>query len=659
MNGFAEQIRRDSLYWLIGGLLLSSLPHLQRLPLWIMVSFFLMCGAKIFLPTLFAVRKRGFSLLHLCFLPLMIGGLIAIFLHFGTLIGLNPGVALLVLSIGFKVLELEKARDFYVACFIGYFLIVTNFFYTQTIETALYTAVNIFFITTGLVSFNDQGGTLSTQSVMKIATTLLLQSAPVMIVFFLLFPRVSGPLWGMPNDAHSGLTGLDDEMSPGSVSQLVESDKMAFRVDFHGQQPPMEKLYWRGVVLWYSDGSAWKRGLPPDFRGVPAVLPATPPVEYTVTLEPHNQKWLYALDVPGMSAEGSSLTKDFQLITKQPVRERVRYTMTSYPQYRMQYLNDLERNRALHLPFKRHPKTKQLMQEWKAENLNEEQIIGRALQFFNQEDFYYTLQPPLLLGDRVDEFLFETRQGFCEHYASAFVVMMRAAGIPARVVLGYQGGAYNPVGEYLMVQQKNAHAWTEVWRYGYGWQRIDPTTAVSPARVMHDTIDDALSAEVFNAPLVFGQSDFVRRFWLTLEYRWDAINNKWNQWVISYGPNNQRMFFERLGFANVSWLGLALVAFTLVAVLVLCFAYSILYVKPKHTDVAVRLYQQFCKKLARIGIVRMAHEGPVDFAQRANKVRVDLAQQISRVTAAYVAVRYKSHIKQIPVLRQLVQKFKV
>lgn len=658
MSVSVDRVRQDSLYWLTGGLVASAFPHLYRLPIWIMGGFFLMCGIKLFFPALLGIRKGGFSLVQLCFLPLMAGSLIGIYLHFGVLVGLNPGVALLVLSIGFKMMEVEQSRDFYVACFIGYFLVVTNFLYTQSIGTALYMAVNILLITVGLVSFNDHGRSLSVRSVMGLAGTLLLQSVPVMLVLFLLFPRVSGPLWGMPKDAYSGLTGLDDEMSPGSVSQLVESDQVAFRVDFHGPQPAIATLYWRGVVLWDSDGVTWKRGALQDFLPAP-VSPELPAVEYTVTLEPHNQKWLYALDVPGMATEGSGLTEDFQLFTSQPVRERVRYTMVSYPQYQMQSLDHAERKRALYLPYKRHLKTKQLVQEWKAQQLEEGQIIAHALQLFRQQDFYYTLRPPLLFGDRVDAFIFETKQGFCEHYASAFVVMMRAAGIPARVVLGYHGGAYNPVGEYMMVQQKNAHAWTEVWRDGSGWQRIDPTTAVDPSRVMHDSVDSALSGEVFNTPLVFGNSDVVRRFWQVLGYRWDAMNNQWNQWVISYGPNRQRMFFERLGFADVSWLSVVFFACALVGVMVFYFAYSMLCAVPKHTLVEVRLYQQFCKKLATVGIVRMGYEGPMHFALRAAKARGDLAQQIDCVTAAFVAVRYASDSTQMSVLRRSIRNFKV
>lgn len=651
-------IRRDSLYWVVGGLVLSSVPHFQRLPVWVMVGFLLMCGMRLFLPALLVFRKSKFFVAQLVFLPFMMLGLMGIYWHFGSIIGLNAGVALLVLSIGFKVLELEKTRDFYVVCFIGYFLIATNFFYSQTIATALYMVVNIFFITTGLVSFNDHGKRFSVASVMRLSATLLLQSVPVMLVFFLLFPRVQGPIWGMPHDAYSGLTGIDDEMSAGSVSHLIESDKMAFRVDFHGQQPKLEDLYWRGVVLWYSDGSVWKRGVPPDLLAAPVVAPENSAVAYTITLEPHNKKWLYALDMPGMAAVGSSLTRDFQLFTKQAVLERVRYKMTSYPQYRMQHLNVMERNRALHLPFNKHPKTKKLMQEW-TQKFDQEQIITRALRLFNQENFYYTLRPPLLLGDRVDEFLFETKKGFCEHYASAFVVMMRAAGIPSRVVLGYHGGAYNPVGQYMMVQQKNAHAWAEVWRPGSGWQRIDPTTAIAPSRIMHDVVDNGLSGDVFNPPLVFGKSDFVRQFWQVLGYRWDVINNQWNQWVISYGPSRQRMFFEWLGFVDFSWLGVSLVAFALVSFVVVFFAFSMLRGLPKNKDVAVRLYERFCKKLSRIGIVREAHEGYVDFSERANKMRVDLAPEITDVTAAYVAVRYASDRSQISVLRRLVKKFKV
>ncbi|RKZ67291.1 MAG: DUF3488 domain-containing protein, partial [Gammaproteobacteria bacterium] len=434
-------------------------------------------------------------------------GFVGIYVHFGTIVGRSAGVSLLVLLAGFKVLEINHHRDFYVSCFLGYFLVVTNFLFTQTIGTAVYMACTIFVMTLSLVSFNDTQKKLSIRASGKITATLLLQSIPVMLVLFLLFPRISGPLWGMPDDTHSGLTGIDDEMSPGSISQLIQSNKVAFRVDFKNTRPVPSQLYWRGPVLLHTDGKTWSRGESEHHAAI-SLETLSDPVDYTVTLEPHNRKWLYALEMPGHSPELDSaqswMSSDFQLLTRNPVKRRIRYDMTSYPKYRITGLHKNELQTALQLPKRQHGKTKALMHEWQNEGLSEDQIIDRALKLFNEDNFYYTLTPSLLQKDRVDEFLFETKQGFCEHYASAFVVMMRAAGIPARVVLGYQGGEYNPVGDYLVVHQRNAHAWTEVWKQGQGWSRIDPTAAVSPLRII-EGIESALPDDVLDVPLVFSQ----------------------------------------------------------------------------------------------------------------------------------------------------------
>jgi len=464
----------------------------------------------------------------------------------------------------------------------------------------------------------------------------------------------------MPDDAHSGLTGIDDEMSPGSISQLIQSNKVAFRVDFKNTQPKPSQLYWRGPVLLHTDGSTWTRGKS-DHHGAVNLETLSDPVAYTITLEAHNQKWLYALEMSGQNPDletGQSWrTSDFQLLTRKPVRRRVRYDMTSYPKYRITELYDGELQTTLQLPRQKHGKTKALIHEWQNEGLSADQIIDRALRLFNEDDFYYTSRPPLLENDRVDEFLFETKQGFCEHYASAFVVMMRAAGIPARVVLGYQGGEYNPVGDYFVVHQRNAHAWTEVWRQEQGWARIDPTAAVSPLRII-EGIESALPNDILDVPLVFSQNSLAKKLWQRLSYRWDAVNNQWNQWVISYGPKRQKEFLGQFGLRDINWSSMIFLITVFVILILIYIAFMLLKFTPRNIDPAKSIYDKFCHKLSLCGIHRDISEGPADFAKRATLERSDLALQIKHITDIYIAIRYGSNSTQIPTMLALVRAFK-
>ena len=655
-----NNIPLHSLYFLTGGLIMSALPHSQRIPYWIMALFLILCAWKIYAPSQTDLEAKKFSFIRIFLTVLMMSGFAGVYVHFGTIVGRNAGVSLLVLLSGFKVLEINHQRDFYVSCFLGYFLVVTNFLFTQTIGTAVYMACTIFVMTLSLVSFNDTQGKLSARDSGKIAATLLLQSIPVMLVLFLLFPRISGPLWGMPDDAHSGLTGIDDEMSPGSISQLIQSNKVAFRVDFKSARPVPSQLYWRGPVLLHTDGKTWSRGESEHHAAI-SLETLSDPVDYTVTLEPHNKKWLYALEMPGQRPELESaqswMTSDFQLLTRNPVKRRIRYDMTSYPKYRISGLHKDELQTALQLPRQQHGKTKALMQEWQNEGLSDDQIIDRALKLFNEDDFYYTLRPTLLKNDRIDEFIFETKQGFCEHYASAFVVMMRSAGIPARVVLGYQGGEYNPVGDYLVVRQRNAHAWTEVWRREQGWSRIDPTAAVSPLRII-EGIESALPDDVLDVPLVFSQSSLARALWQRLGYRWDAVNNQWNQWVISYGPKRQKEFLGQFGLEDIKLSSMIFLITIFVVLILVYITFALLKFTPENIDPAKSIYNKFCRKLYRCGVHSDVYEGPIDFANRASLERSDLASQIKNITDIYVAIRYGSNNALMSALQDQVQNFR-
>jgi Transglutaminase-like enzymes, putative cysteine proteases len=476
----------SAMYWLMAGMTMCIVPHAAHMPLWIVALALMPVLWRLFgVLWRWPLPERRRQALLFVQTTLVLASFAAIYGHYHTLVGRNPGASLLIVLAGFKILETRNERDFYISAFLGFFVIITNFFYTQSIPTAIYMGASVLVLITTLITQNDRRSYMNPVERLRLAGRLLLQSLPIMLVLFVLFPRITGPLWGLPRDARAARTGVSDEMEPGTISELAQSDEVAFRVEFDGPQPEHARLYWRGPVLWYDNGRTWKRRaeIPLTEAGPSPLEGQVPSFHYAITLEPTQQYWLFALEMPGQAPAQAYLTHDYQLRARELVQRRIRYELTSYPDYRLDIENLPELHRALQLPYGSHAKTIALARAWRRSGTDPASLIARALRLFNEEKFYYTLTPPLLTGDNVDEFLFSTRQGFCEHYASAFTVLMRAAGIPARVVTGYQGGEYNPAGNYLIVYQRDAHAWAEVWLEHRGWVRVDPTAAVAPERV--------------------------------------------------------------------------------------------------------------------------------------------------------------------------------
>jgi len=474
---------------------------------------------------------------------------------------------------------------------------------------------------------------------LRIATTLLLQAIPLTLILFVLFPRVQGPLWGLPQDAYAS-SGLDDKMSPGSVSKLTLSDAVAFRVIFNSQPPRRDQMYWRGPVLSNFDGHIWTPGRGGSVRAKAAQLDnLASPIDYIVTLEPHNKTWLFALEMPTQVSIPAGMTYDFQVQQRSPVTSRLRYTAHSQLGFRANAEEDpLQLQRALDFPRSLNPRAQQLAAEWRANSGSDEAVVRAAIAYFKREGFLYTLSPPPLGTHEIDDFLFGTRKGFCEHYASGFVYLMRAAGVPARVVTGYQGGEYNALGNYYIVRQSDAHAWAEVWLRGRGWVRIDPTAAAAPSRLelgMAAALPESDSAAL---PLMAR----TQLPWLTsFRFNLDALTNQWNQWVLGYNPERQFAFLTRMGMKEITWQNMAFTMMGGVALLVGLFTLLMLRkLAGRNTDEAQRLYLKFCRKLAKRGIVRGAHEGPQDFAARAAQIKPQLAPAIADITARYVALRY-------------------
>ncbi|RKZ75291.1 MAG: DUF3488 domain-containing protein [Gammaproteobacteria bacterium] len=643
------------LLWLMTTLVLVVLPHSSRLPGWILVAFFVSLGWRY----LITYNKWPVPNMWVQFaLALLI--LLGLSLSYGSWLGRQASIALLVVLCGLKLLEMNSLRDALLLCFLSYFLIITHFLHSQSIPTALYMGIVMLVITATLISLNDKNNACSTRQRLRLSAILLMQALPVMVVLFILFPRVAGPFWMSYPGANSGVTGLSDTLSFGQVSELSLSDEIAFRVKFQGEIPPLEQRYWRGPVLWRIEGHNWKGGIQQHTRmNKINISPTSLPYDYTVTLEPHNQRWLFALDLPIQAPPKAYINPDYQMFTHLPVRQRMRYSLRSYTDYQARIFTSSQNHFALRLPKGSYPRTRALAKQWRQENLQPMAIVQRALQYFNQEPFMYSYTPPLLLNDPadnpVDEFLFETRSGFCEHYAVAFTVLMRAAGIPARIVTGYLGGNVNPIGDYLIVRQRDAHAWSEVWLSDKGWVRIDPTSAIAPERV-EQGIDRVLPT-VFNPLGGWAHDSALAQIFEQMRHTWDAFNNGWNQWILGYNPARQQQLLSSLGLSGLQWRGMTILMVLIIAVLLLSYA-AWMFLQRGTLDPAQRIYLHFCKKLARYGLPRHPSEGPLNYAARMGVAHPDLAADIQIIIELYVQIRYHSQTQRLPQLRMAVQHFR-
>jgi transglutaminase-like putative cysteine protease len=619
--------KQDTLL-LLASTVLVLLPHTAHLPAWVT----LLCGATLaWRAALTLLGRRMPATLLLA--PLAIASMAGVLQTFHTLLGRDAGVAMLVLLVAFKMLEMHARRDLFVVVFLCFFLVLTNFFYSQSIGTAVLMLLSIAALLSTQLSFQLTGAVPPLRTRLLMGVRILALAAPLAGLGFVLFPRVEGPLWGLPDDAHGGRSGLSDSMAPGQMSSLAQSDDPAFRVRFDGPLPAQPQLYWRGPVLGAYDGRTWTRVTPRLRHGPQSTLSIAvrgKPLRYEVTLEPSNARWLFALEMPQALPQlpdgAASVSPELEIQAASAVRERVRYELASYVDFSLQAGPSLDNAyQWLLLPSGRNPRALAAGGRLRRDYPDPVARVQAVLRQFASEGYVYTLEPPLLGQDAVDEFLYRTRAGFCEHYAGAFTVLMRAAGIPARVVTGYQGGELNPIDGYLTVRQSDAHAWSEVWLPQRGWVRVDPTAAVSPDRVRGSL------ARALPGPAPFGFEGLGRlmqpdpnSMLAKVRYALGAANNGWNQWVLNYSPQRQQALMQSLQEGLFTWRSAALLA---AACTLLLMAGK--FARQRRADPVDRLYSALCQRLGQLGLPRAPDEGPTAYA-----ARIDAAALASEPKAA-------------------------
>lgn len=648
----------DTLLLLLAALAVLA-PHAAHLPWWISLTIAVTLGWR----ALLTARNWRMPPIWLL-LPVAVGAMAGVRAEFHTWVGRDTGVAMLTLLLGFKMLEMRARRDVMVVVFLSYFVLLSNFFYSQSMLMALHTVLALALLLTAQLSFQYGAYQPPLRQRMKLATRLLATGVPMALLLFVAFPRIQGPLWGLPGDAFAGSSGLSETMSPGSISQLARSDALAFRVSFQGAHPSPEQLYWRSIVLGDYDGQSWTRVVPRRGLQRPDIDIAVhgEALTYELTMEVQHNRFLPALELSGpqLRVDGYLVrdTDEMEFVTTITPDQRLRYSSKAWLDYRLQ----TEASRStlqgwLALPDGYNPRTLALAASLATGAASTPQRVERLLQFLRTGGYAYTLEPPLLGRHAVDEFLFDSKAGFCEHFAGAFVFTLRAMGVPARVVTGYQGGELNPVDGVLSVRQSDAHAWAEYWQAGLGWRRVDPTAAVAPQRLQPQA--DSRTSNSASSQLLQSLRGEAASLLGAVRFRLAAINNQWQQWVLDYSPERQQALLDSARQRAPAAASLWPIAAGALGVAVLLCGLAWLQ-RQRQRDPLQHLYARFCRLQARHGFVRAPHEGPQAYAQRLRARPASAAQQaaMQEFLMLYSRLRYaadspESRTASLAMLRKL------
>lgn len=620
-----DDIPRISLMWLLIAQALVIIPHLLHVPLWLIGVWL---GCAVWRVQVFRMRWPFPNAWVKA--ALMIGSGFAVYLSRGGLVGLDAAVALLITAFILKLLEVRTRRDALVLIFLGFFTVVTSYLFADSLLAALYSLLPVLALLAALVGLQQSSFAREPLAPLKLASKLLAQAIPLMLLLFVLFPRLE-PLWSLPQPKDKGTTGLSSSMTPGDLAELGQSAALAFRARFDGAIPAQSQLYWRALTLPNFDGRSWS--ISERFEASePQWQAQGESISYSIIMQPSTQPWLFSLDVGSSEQEDIRLMNDFRLQRRTPVNRTYQYQATSWPQaLRQPQLNQRQQQEFLQLPRTGNQQTRDWAQRLREQYRDDDALVSALLRHFNQEPYHYTLKPPLLGRDSVDEFLFSSLRGFCAHYAGAMVFTLRAAGIPARVVAGYQGGEINQAGQFVQVRQFDAHAWVEYWQRGQGWRSVDPTFEVAPERIergLQEALQD--ESELFQGD-IFSPLRYQHIAWVNqLRMSWENLNHSWQTKILGYQRDSQQAWLKQW-FGKVDWQVLGL---TLVASAALIIALIVLWMfKPwqRQTDPVQRILNHFQRVLRRRGFNRETGEGLRDFYQRIHQQLPESQQQAVRV----------------------------
>jgi transglutaminase-like putative cysteine protease len=636
-----RSIPRRPLLWLAAALLFTLPPMFGSLVSWVPWFFLFALAMK------FLMEPRGYRL-RLATLKLLLaaGALLAILVSYGSLNGVEPGISLLVVLVALKVLEAHTAREFQVMVLMGWVLCLCGFFLSQDFEIAVSLLTAFALLLVALIQFHRGSSPGALWPPLGTTCKILLQAAPLVVLLFVLFPRINAGLRFDFRANRSANTGFSDRLSPGSVAALANSSDIAFRAEFPGRTTaPPGSMYWRGAVMWHCDGLEWRSPyVPVSPSGLARQSRRGNTIRQRITLAPHGTRWMFALDRPFDAPPGAILARGDYLWSVQTIRKARRYEVVSSPAAAGKELTPGERREALEVPPWISPAVRELAQSWTTPTSNPRAIVNSALQFFQAQGFRYSLSPGEYRKNDLEQFLFHRRIGFCEHYAASFATLMRLAGIPARVVVGYLGGEYNDLGHFFLVRQADTHAWCEVWLPERGWTRVDPTTAVAPGRASLD-LTSFLERGIASGQMEGRRSAFITKLarsalFTDVRLALETLSYEWDTRLLAFDADVQEVLLDSIGLANRGSLVLIIeILIVAVALLVIYFGWMQLRTRSR-ADRVKALYEHFCRKAARLGVQRDPWEGPSDFSSRAALLLPNELERIREISNTYIALRY-------------------
>jgi transglutaminase-like putative cysteine protease len=636
---------------LILALAVATLPHVTGLRSWIVGWCLLLWGYAWIAPA-----RKWPALPSAARLMLAMIGIGGIVYTAGYRFNSSSYVGLMMVMAALKPLEATSYRDKIIIVFLSYFIVIAKLFITESLSVTIYLFFSVWVTTAVLIQVHQASA--SPLSNLRLAGRLLAGALPLMMILFLLFPRVHGGLW-KSGPARQGRTGFAESLRLDDISRLVQDNTVVFHAWFPEAIPEASRLYWRGSVFSDFDGSEWRRttGIPRPLSTITGKRRIT----YDIALKPTGHRTLFALDIPALGPPGTRVSAGYTLTTRSPTVRPYRYRATSTLDYRADP-GRIPDKRFTQTPATGNPQARQLANRWRQTAAGPAAIVDAALTFFRSSGFVYTLDVSHQQGNTIDGFLFETRKGYCEHYAASLAFLLRAAGIPCRLVGGYLGGERNPFGNYLTVRQSDAHVWTEVWLPGNGWTRVDPTAAVAPARITQglSAVLGLMDASTgYDSTRFWGLGEWGRQ----LLYGWEALSFQWEIWFSGYSYGHQQALLNRLGL-NINARGSGILFSVLFAGAALTGLFFGWWRATRATgparDPARQLYDRFCKKMARVGIKRPPHQGPGSYARSGADKLPHLKNPILEITRMYVLLRYSRDAKpgDLERLKMLVQKFR-
>ena len=644
-----RSIPRRPLLWMAAALVFTLPPFFDSLAIWVPSLFLLSLALK------FWMEPKGYRLRSVVLkLMLVATALTTALITYASPRSVETGISLLVVLMSLKILEAHTAREFRVMVLIGWILCLCGLFLSQDFTTALCLLIAFALLVVALVQFHRGTAPGAIWPPVRTTCKLLLQASPLVVLFFLVFPRINAGLRLELRPFRSANTGFSDRLSPGRIAALANSSEVAFRAEFPGSSTrPPGPMYWRGVVMWHCDGMEWRAPDPPrpkapsntpevaGRRGLSVQSPNAKEIEQRITLAPNGARWMFALDRPIKTVRGVMLARGDYLWSLQPIRKSRQYDVAS-SELSGNELTAKERADSLEVPASISPTVRDLAYSWRVQNHDPRGVISSALRFYRTQGFSYSLTP----GDYEDleEFLFRRRVGFCEHYAASFATLMRLAGIPARVVVGYLGGEYNDLGHFILVRQADAHAWCEVWLPENGWTRVDPTSAVAPGRASLDL------TSFLETSIASGQMGVRRNAWIArllrsgvftnLRFIWQTLSYEWDTRVLAFDADVQDVFLTSMGIGSGGPVFLMIeILQVAIALLAIYFAWMQLRTRSR-ADRVKALYEYFCRKTARLGVPRDPCEGPLDFARRAALSLPNESSRIRQIADTYILLRY-------------------